>query len=117
MTHHTQQLRLESQIIVEKNRTESLESYTSTISHEFRTPLSTTLMLLESILRQPGLTTETVKQLNLIVSALNQLLCLVNDVLDMKLINVNKYEARLKVFNPAKSLHFIKAMFRPQAEM
>ena len=43
-------MRLEAQILEEKNRNETLESYTSTISHEFRTPLSTSLMFLEQIL-------------------------------------------------------------------
>jgi len=43
-------MRLEAQILEEKNRNETLESYTSTISHEFRTPLSTSLMFLEQIM-------------------------------------------------------------------
>ena len=73
-------------MLKEKNRNESLETYTSTISHEFRTPLSTSLMLLESILRSPALGESTYQKLSLIVSQLNMLLCLVNDVLDMKLI-------------------------------
>ena len=47
MTQQVKQLRLESQILQEKNRTQQLESYTSTISHEFRTPLGTSLMFLE----------------------------------------------------------------------
>ena len=51
MTQHLQQIRLESQILEEKNRSESLSSYTSTISHEFRTPLSTCLMFLESLMK------------------------------------------------------------------
>ena len=44
-------MRLEAQILEEKNRNETLESYTSTISHEFRTPLSTSLMFLEQMIR------------------------------------------------------------------
>lgn len=50
MTEYVNQLRLESQILEEKNRNETQESYTSTMSHEFRTPLSTSLIFLEGIL-------------------------------------------------------------------
>ena len=84
-------MRLGSQILKEKNRSESLETYTSTISHEFRTPLSTSLMFLESILSTPGHKESTFKMLSLIVSQLNLLLCLVNDILDIKLIKLGKY--------------------------
>ena len=66
MTKHLNQLRLESQVLEEKNRVQMLESYTSTISHEFRTPLSTSLMFLENLLR--SLTDkQAVEIINLIV--------------------------------------------------
>ena len=41
---------LQSEILESKNRNDCLESYTSTISHEFRTPLSTIIMFLETLL-------------------------------------------------------------------
>ena len=49
-TKHVNHLRLESQMLEQKNINESMQSYTSTISHEFRTPLGTVLMFLESLL-------------------------------------------------------------------
>ena len=85
MTLHVKQLRLQSKLLAEQNRNESLESYTSTISHEFRTPLGTSLMFLDGLLLQslaPGVFTV----ISLIIAQLNLLLCLVNDVLDLKLI-------------------------------
>ena len=96
----------------EKNRNSTLESYTSTISHEFRTPLSTCLMFIEGLLRstQDPSVRET---LNLICSQLNLLLCLVNDVLDIKMIEMNKFERNLTVFDPSETLKFIIAMFKP----
>ena len=45
------------------------------------------------------------------------LLCLVNDVLDIKMIIHKKYEAKLEKFNPLNILNFIQQMFSPQAEM
>ena len=47
MTQYVEQLRLESKLLEEKNVNESLQSLTSTISHEFRTPLATVLMFIE----------------------------------------------------------------------
>ena len=95
MTEHVNNLRLEASFLEEKNRNECLESYTSTISHEFRTPLSTSLMFLESMLNQK-LSKGALSMLHLIISQLNMLLCLVNDVLDMQLIIHEKYEAKLE---------------------
>ena len=42
------------------------------------------------------------------------LLCLVNDILDLKLIEAGKYEPRNEVFDPISVLNFITAMFKPQ---
>ena len=45
------------------------------------------------------------------------LLCLVNDVLDIKQIGMSKFEAKVIEFSPQSTLEFILAMFKPQAEM
>lgn len=84
MINHVKQMHLESKYLVEQNRLENLQSYTSTISHEFRTPIGNCLMFLESLIAR-SLAPDVLRILNLIVSQLNLLLCLVNDVLDIKL--------------------------------
>ena len=43
---------LQETVAETRNRNESLQSYTSTISHEFRTPLSTALMFLELVVKE-----------------------------------------------------------------
>ena len=53
--------------------------------------------------------------LMLIVPQLNLLLCLVNDVLDMKLIQQGYFEPKMERFEPRKIFEFIIAMFGPQA--
>ena len=56
-----------------------------TMSHEFHVPLTTTLMMLESLLSH--LLENSLRQIILIViSQINLLLCLVNDLLDHKMI-------------------------------
>ena len=52
MTHHVESLKLESEVLEQKNRHESLVNYQMTISHEFRTPLASSLMLLESLMNE-----------------------------------------------------------------
>ena len=116
MTQHVNQVRLESQILEEKNRNVSLQSYTSTISHEFRTPLSTSLMFLANLL-ETNLPQGTISVIQLIVSQLNLLLCLVNDVLDMKLIQEGVFKPKFERFQLQKTLDFIVAMFDSQSKM
>ena len=72
--------------MAKQNRNESLESYTSTISHEFRTPLATSLMFLENLIKNFKLTPEVINLVTLITSQLNLLLVLVQNVMDMGLI-------------------------------
>ena len=78
-------MRLEGQVLEEKNRSESLESFTSTISHEFKTPIGTTLMFLETLLTM-GLNKQAKQIVELMMQKLNLLLHLVHDILDMKLL-------------------------------
>ena len=55
------------------------------LSHEFRSPLTSTLMLLEGMLQT--LFDEALRRVVFIViSQMNLLLCLVNDLLDLKMI-------------------------------
>ncbi len=49
-THHMQSVKLEGEIIEQKARNKSLKESQVTVSHEFRTPLSSSLMLLENML-------------------------------------------------------------------
>jgi len=58
-----------------------------------------------------------VRILTLIISQLNLLLSLVNDVLDLKMIQHGQFTAKFEHFNPAEILDFILAMFKPQAGM
>ena len=91
VSHHVKQLRLEKDVVTEQNRVESLESYTSTISHEFRTPLATCLTFLD-ILVAMDLPPRVIQILKSIIAQLNLLSCLVNDVIDLKLIEHGLFE-------------------------
>ena len=49
----------------------------------------------------------------IIVSQINLLLCLVNDMLDLKLIEVGQFSPKVDRFKPKDTLDFISAMFQP----
>ena len=61
-----------------------------TMSHEFRTPLSSMLMILQRLLLGM-IDVESRKLILVIISQLNLLVCLVNDILDHKLIEQGKF--------------------------
>ena len=48
---------------------------------------------------------------------INLLLCLVNDILDIKLIEEDKFIQKQEIFSPEATLQFITSMFSPQAAM
>ena len=81
MTHHVEQLRLESEILERENKHLALLNFQMVTTLEFKTPLTTSLMFLESLLREE-LQSQARSMLNIITSQLNFLLCLVNDILD-----------------------------------
>ena len=88
VTKIVQMMRLESQLIAAKNHERNLESTSSMMSHEFRTPLGTALMFLDlvlTIIEQA----EAIRLLNLVKSSLGLLLSLVHDMLDLRLIKEN----------------------------
>ena len=85
------------------------------MSHEFRTPLSTTLMFIEMIipLVQELAVIELVEMMK---SQLCLLLSLVNDIVDLKLIKENQFKKNENIINPTKILTFVREMFIHQAK-
>ena len=57
------------------------------------------------------LSANALRIISLIISHMNLLLSLVNDVLDIKMIKHNKFEVKSETFNPINLLDFIIAMF------
>ena len=81
------------------------------ISHEFRTPLASVLMLLDNILNFSQLDPQARETLWLVVQQINLLLCLVNDVLDLKLIESARFVLREIIFSPESIFNFVLNMF------
>ena len=85
-----------------------------TLSHEFRTPLSSSLMVLEQLL-QYELKDQCRRLVLLIVSQINLLLCLVNDMLDLKMIEMDKFVTRMEPFPVIQTFKFILDIFKLQS--
>ena len=81
------------------------------ISHEFRTPLASVLMLLDNILNFSQLDPQARETLWLVVQQINLLLCLVNDVLDLKLIESARFVLREIIFSPESIFNLVLNMF------
>ena len=98
-------------MLEEKNRNESLSSYTSMVSHEFRTPIATSLMFLQQ-LQETTTDPHSMFILRLVINSLIFLLCLVNDMIDIKNISVNRFMPKFEVFEPLSHLELIVETFR-----
>ena len=79
-------------------------------------PISTMLMMLETF--RGGLyDNEQIRTITLIISQLNLLLCLVQDVLDLKMMELKTYKPRSVLFSPVSSLEFVCAIFEAQCDI
>ena len=91
-----------------KNKTLNLSQMT--LSHEFRSPLNSCLMLLESLLSR--VVDQAIQKMILVlITQINLLICLVNDILDMKMIDEDKFVTRQEAFNPTKTFKFMLSVF------
>ena len=85
------------------------------MSHEFRTPLSTTLMFIDMILAMQT-NAAAIKFIQLMKVTLNLLLSLVNDIVDLKLIKENSFTVNRNIFRPEKAFEFIMEIFMQNLE-
>ena len=109
VTHHFESLKLEREFKAVKSRHDQIETSQLIVSHEFRTPLSTSLMFLEGILtnKETAVAKEVRQVIILVISQINLLLSLVNDMLDMKLIDEGKFTSKKQAFNVHELFQFI----------
>ena len=57
------------------------------------------------------------KTILVIIGQINLLLCLVNDILDMKMIDQDRFIKRQETFDPTETFEFIIKIFRDMACM
>ncbi len=102
---------LREKLLEKEKVNKSLNLSQMTLSHEFRAPLSSTLMLLESLLS--SIKDEQLRQMIMtVISQINLLLYLVNDILDMKMLRQKKFIKKEEEFNPTETLQFVASIFK-----
>ena len=77
-----------------------------------RSPLTTSLMFLESILGQ-NIGVQAKRMVMIVIAQINLLLASVNDMLDLRLIEENKFRPKIDLFSPKETFKFILSMFQP----
>ena len=112
---------LRAQVQEEKQRVSQLENLSSVISHEMRTPLSTSLQfidIMESMMQKMKSNKLVIRILRftaLIKYSLSMNLSFVSDLLDMRMIKEHLFEGEETLFDPEVVLNFIKDVFYCQA--
>ena len=63
----------------------------------------TCLMFLENLMVE-NISEHGFRMLSIVISQLNSLLCMVNDILDYQMIEEDKFVAKIQEFSPEKTL-------------
>jgi CheY-like chemotaxis protein/CHASE3 domain sensor protein len=92
--------------------------FLANMSHELRTPLNSTLILSKLLAdnKDGNLTEQQVKFARTIMSAGNDLLDLINDVLDLSKIEAGKIELSFEPVSTAQVVEALLKAFQPEAE-
>lgn len=115
MSQYIKTLTLESAVMLQKNRNTSLQNYAAMSNHEFRTPLATILMLLQTLMAMK-LHSQANHYLKLIYGQISLLLNLTNGILDVTLLQMGKFEFKTAPFDLYHVLNNMLMVFEPQSE-
>ena len=74
-------------------------------------------MLLENLLSCSSLVDSARETIWLVISQINLLLCVVNDSLDLRLIDQNRFVPKIERFNPSDTFKLILDIFSRQVKM
>ena len=109
-TNTVQTLLLREKLLEKEKQNKSLNMSQMMLSHEFRAPLSSSLMVLQTLLEMTKDEPRR-KIILMVISQINLLLYLVNDILDLKMLDQNKFKSRKEEFNVAETLKFVISIF------
>ena len=83
---------------------------------EVKVPLTTSLMLLES-LQLTSLGVQAVELIVIIISQINLVISSVNNMLDLRLIERRKFVGKREAFAPRNTFNFLIKMFEPMSKL
>ena len=99
-----------SRIADEANKAKS--NFLANMSHEIRTPMNAIIGMSEIILRDGKIDAEVREQLNVIKSAGEGLLGIINDILDISKIESGKYEIIEEEYDPVSLIAEVSTLIR-----
>ena len=108
--HSMQKAEESSRIAEEANRAKS--NFLANMSHEIRTPMNAIIGMSEIMLKDESVDEEVKNQLNVIRTAGDELLGLINDILDISKIESGKYELIEKEYDLMKLIHDVSTVIR-----
>lgn len=80
------------------------------VSRDVQTPLKTILILLEGMVK--SITDEKFKKsIFVVISQINLLICLFNDIIDLKMIEVGNFVTKSIEFRPIKTFEYVLKIF------
>ncbi len=88
--------------------------FLANISHEIRTPMNG-IMGMVGILLQDNLTPAQQEYARIISNSADALLCLVNDILDLTMIETGQLTLEHQQFSPSRTLEGIRSLLEPSA--
>ena len=94
---------------------ESKSRFLATMSHEIRTPLNA-IMGFSGLLKEKEKDSKKLKYLNIIDTASNSLINMLNDILDFSNIESGKLDMLYTPFNPKDECRVTEEMFKSQCE-
>ena len=111
-----------TEIALEQSRTRLKEAnrakdnFIANMSHELRTPLNSVIGFSHILQQDPNLNSEQLKSIDVINQSGQHLLSLINDVLDLSKLSVEKLELKYQDLNLTDFLAKISAVFQTRAQ-
>ncbi|MBX7220803.1 MAG: response regulator [Blastocatellia bacterium] len=115
LAEKVEQLRISEQTAQEMTRAKSI--FLANMSHELRTPLNAILGFIQLLERDPVLTSEQRKYLNIITQSGEHLLALINGVLSISKIEAGEVSVNRQAFDLTALLYSLEQIFRLRGQM
>jgi signal transduction histidine kinase/DNA-binding NarL/FixJ family response regulator len=114
ISEQAEHLKEAKEIAESANRAKS--EFLASMSHELRTPLNGILGFAQILMRDPNLTENQLKGVDIIRKSGEHLLTLINEVLDIAKIEAQRFEIQVTELNLPELLNNVTHIFRARAE-
>lgn len=107
---------MERKIAIKEEQNSQLKSYQAMLQHEVRTPLTTSILLVASMLKM-ALDRAAHKQASIVYGSLQLLINVVNGLLDHRSAEMGTFLPKVEVFPPADVFKLVMDIFGPETTL